>query len=369
MRICHLAPFAPFRAGIYEAARDMFRADHLAGHDVDFVDTGVVLGAKKEAPQVGALDERGGFALRTAPPSVVSQADLLILHSGVPDAWLAPTTAPLICVVHGRPHAAFRYERNTPGAESYSVYARIAQWPRTAAMLHFWPSFTPYWAAIFPPEKLITLPAPPIDGALYCPEGPTHYLSPVYDAPVNGLICDAWREDVDIFEAAHGALEASRRTPGLRWHFYGFDDTGGPFAHLLNAFRKADALGEVSGRVKNMEQVYRRMDLMLTPQRIITRTVGEALSCGLPVVGARGLQTATAQADISSPSSVATAIGRVLLRRRDNARALREGVLEERRLFDLDLFGRRMTSLYSDILAGRRNLNATPQTEAPCLSN
>jgi hypothetical protein len=37
-----------------------------------------------------------------------------------------------------------------------------------------------------------------------------------------------------------------------------------------------------------MEQIYRSMDMVLTPHRIVTRIIGEAMCCGVPVVAGGG---------------------------------------------------------------------------------
>ncbi len=348
--IVHLCPFAPHRAGIYEAARDCVVADLLAGHNVGFIDTGVVVGGTRQEPQIGAKDERGAFEIVTGHPDSAKDADVLVMHTGVPDLWVVKNQAPMIWVVHGRPLAAFRPEQ-VGTLISYSMYADVATWPRTKAMLHFWPEFQPYWDVVFPKEKHVCFDYPPIDDERFAPAGPVHLIGPDYRGEWNGLICDSWREDVDIFEVTHGAIEAAKQNPGLKWHFYAMEANESGCLRpcweiLVNALRKLNALGEVCGRMENMDKVYRGMDFVLTPHKIVTRIIGEAVACGTPVVAAEGCRATTYWMDPSDPKSVARTVGSLIL-------DLKNGEIDEApkhpSLLD---FGKRMSELYQRALNG-----------------
>lgn len=290
----------------------MVRADTEAGHGVDFVDTGVTVasGATREDPQVGAVDDRGGFRLVTSPPAVLDHADVLVFHSGVPDAWVVRSQAPIVWILHARPLAAFRLERAHPELRPYSLLAAVASWPRTKRLVSFWPEHGPYWRTLLGEHagKLVTLEYPPIDLARFCPEGPAHEFAPEHRGEINGLIADAAREDIDAFEVAHGAIKAASRIPGLRWHFYALEPPLGPWEYVIDALRRMGALGELCGRMTDMEQVYRACDLVLTPQRIVTRTIGEAQACGTPVVAAYGCRVADWTAAVYDPSALADCI-------------------------------------------------------------
>lgn len=353
LKVCHLAPFAPHRAGIYEAARDLARADVLAGHDVAFVDTGATpagSGTREEA-RVGARDERGDWTLATASPEVADAADVLVFHTGVPDHWVVTNQAPIVWIVHGRPLACFRPEQNGAGS-SYSLYAQVSRWPRSKAMVHFWPEFRVFWDVVFPDGKQVALDFPPIDPARFAPAGPTHEFAPEHKGRWNGLLCDSWREDVDLYEVMHGALEAARRLPGLKWHLYALEAGEGGrvrpcWEHLLTSLRKAGALGEVCGRMPDMDRVYRACDVLLTPHRIVTRCIGEAQSCGTAVVAAEGCAVTPWVARPDEPLAVARAVEKALLdgRRWETARTAHER-------YSLERCGRRLAEVYRQALAG-----------------
>lgn len=343
MRIVHAAPFAPNRAGIYEAARDMVRADALAGHGVEFVDVGVTVGTTRETPLIGAVDDRGGFRIVTAPPLCFDYADVIVCHTGVPDAWVVRTQAPMVWILHGRPLAAYRMEQAT-GLQSYSLYAAIARWPRARRLVSFWPEHQPYWDAIIPAEKLVTVDHPPCDGDRFQPSGETYEIPAIHRGEINGLIADSWREDIDIYEVVHGALEASRRVPGLRWHLYGVERQDGPWAYLLAALRRAGTLGEVCSRVADMESRYRAYDLLLTPHRIVTRTIAEALCSGVPVVAADGCTVTPYLMRPQEPASVAEAVEALVNTEPAFRRRL---ALEQAGRFNLRTFGEAMTAIYT----------------------
>ena len=161
-KICHIAPFAPNRCGLYEAARDMCKADALAGHTVYFVDAGITVGGAREASQVGAVDERAGLKLETANPSVINDADVIIMHTGAPDEWLVKCQAPILWMVHGKPLDAFRPEQNGERA-SYSLYGNLSKWKRSKKMIYFWPEYKPYWLTIIEESKHVIFEYPVID--------------------------------------------------------------------------------------------------------------------------------------------------------------------------------------------------------------
>lgn len=344
MNIVHFAPFAPNRAGIYEAARDMVRADTEAGNDVHFVDVGVQAGDKREEPRIGAVDERGGFRLVTADRDCIASADVLVMHSGIPDAWIVGTQAPIVSVLHGRPLAAYRLE-SIRGIHSYSLYANIAKWPRVKSLVYFWPEFTDFWAAIADRDKLVPFEFPPIDAQRFSSVGKPCDIPAKHRGRFNGLICDSWREDVDLFELLNGAIEAAKQIPGLTWHIYAAEQSTA-IEPLYGALRSLGALGVVSPRVADMDQIYRGHDFVLTPHKIATRIIGEAVCCGTPVVAARGCRLSQHTASIDSPRSVADAVQSLLDRIESDHAGVRDDTLEMSRSLSLGDYANAMSDVY-----------------------
>lgn len=356
MEIVHFAPFAPNRAGIYEAARDMVRADAQRGHLVSFVDVGPTRQDGTQEPAIiGAVDNRGGYLLTTVTPDWADDADVLVYHTGVPDGWVVKNQAPIVMVIHGRPLASFRPEQYNTGRNSYSLYAMLGGWKRVKRMVHFWPEFDRYWQVIIPPEKLVSFPVPPIDLERFTPDGPKHVFGPQHQGQWHALICDPWREDIDTFEVANGAIEAARRIPGLKVHIYSMEPQPGTqnippvWEHLVRGLRKYGALGELFGRQVEFEQIYRAVDFVMTPNRIVTRIIGESLACGTPVLAANGCKVTPYTADIFNPDDVAAKAEHLVSDLKASRERVRQECLEVAQYFSLQRYGERMETVYQEV--------------------
>lgn len=297
MYIGHFAPFAPARCGLYEAARDMCLADALNGYNTLFFDTGVVEGDKQNSPQIGAIDERGSFKLFTSSIEDLNKLDLVIAHTGINDNWLARIDTPVIWVLHGRPLACFRPEVQGKH-QSFSLCNTVGNWQRVKKLLYFWDEFTPYWENCIPKNKLHCLDFPPIDSYRFNSSGEKYKLK--NPGKYNILICDSMREDFCNYEIVNNLIEVCKKHKGIKVHFFGSIDF--PLANswniVLNKLKELDSLGDIEGRITFIEQVYRSIDLVVSPNRIITRTIGEAISSNIPVLTQEGCKIGTYQADI-----------------------------------------------------------------------
>lgn len=359
MEIVHFAPYGPNRAGIYEAARDMVRADTERGHLVSFVDTGPVTNeGKQEAAQIGAIDDRGGFRLVTMPPAWADDADLLVYHTGVNDGWVVRNQAPIVTVIHGRPLSMFRPEQDLkPGRNGYTLLHMLGTWPRLKKAITFWPEFTPYWRNIIPEEKLAEIDYPPIDLKRFAPEGPVHEFKQEHQGRWNVLIADAWREDVDIFEIANGAIEAVKRMPGMKVHFYsmetvpGTPNLAGCWALLTGVLGRYGGLGEINGRQPGLDAVYRAVDFVMSPNRIVTRIIGEALACGVPVLAPHGCKVTPYTADISDPEEVGVVAERIVQDLENDREAVQKQCLETAQRFSLERYGEAIERVYREAVA------------------
>jgi glycosyltransferase involved in cell wall biosynthesis len=347
MKIIHFAPFAPNGCGLYEAARDMYVADQRSGHEVHFIDTGTIVNDVHTPGTPGKEDARGGTTLTTVDPSEALNANLLIAHTGVPDPWIAPNQAPILWILHGRPAACFKPEQFNKGA-SYTLMRNLAQWPRVKKLISFWPYHTKFWKPIIPDSKLYTLSAPPIDEARFSSIGPTHDYT-IMGGKYNIMLAESWREDVDIYEIAHGVIELAKQRNDVKFHFYAMETPLRCWEFILQELRSLNALGEVWARRPNMEEVYRAADILLSPQRIATRTVGEAVSCGTPVVAMSGCVGASETMKPSEPESVANALNRLIYRLKTNPDLVNQEVTNLSQQFKLDRYSYYMNDLYKQV--------------------
>lgn len=345
--IGHFAPFGPGRCGLYEAARDMVKADKMAGNEILFFDTGVIEGNKQNESQVGSRDNRNDFILECEDLSNINKLDLIIAHTGINDNWIVRNDCPIIWVVHGRPLASFRPEiqgRTT----SFSLYENVSQWQRVKKMLYFWPEFTSYWKNVFPENKLCCFDYPPIDTNRYSPTGDKYEFKS--KGKYNILLCDSMREDICNYEVVNGLIEAVRKYQGLKIHFAGSIDLpiDNAWNIILNKLKDLGGLGDILGRITNLETVYRSTDLVVSPNRIITRTIGEAISSNTPVLCQQGNSIGTYQCDIANTSDVVEAIGLFIKDKDNNVNMCKLSKLHG--LLSLKNYSKNMEVIYSDLL-------------------
>jgi hypothetical protein len=338
MRLAHVTTFAPNGSGLYEASRNMMKADYLSGHEVFCVDTGIKADLTKVEPKVGAIDDRGGFKLTVQHQDILSQADIIVMHTYCPEIWYAKNQVPLIWIVHGRPAAAWRQDVEHPETLAYQAYGNISFWPRVKKCVHFWPEYKIYWDIVMQSGKQHILDFPAIDEERFSPIGDKWDIKSEYVGEINGLICDPRREDIDRFDLFVGAWHSCKMIPGLKWHFFGLDT---PFnvaeERMLWQIEQIGGLGTRIGRVSEMERVYRAFDFLYTPHKIITQTVGEAVACGLHVIAQNGNKVAAQTIDVTEPEQLVQAIKN----RYD---------FENKKIPSLREFGEKMNEVYISIL-------------------
>lgn len=306
MKIVHFAPFAPNACGLYEAARDMVIGDRISGHDALFVDVGVHEENNQREGKAGQKDERGGTVVESVDPREVMDADVIVAHTGIPDNWIVKCQAPMVWILHGRPTACFRPEQFGKRM-SYSLIADTAKWQRTRAMVTFWDYHVKFWEPIIPETKLVNLSYPPIDEKRFSRKGYTHPFG-IKHGRVNIGIAETLREDIDNYEITMGVVELSKQRNDVRFHFFSMHTPLRGWEYLLGELRKRGTLGEAWARIPNIQEMYRACDIMLSPQLIVTRTVGEALSCGTPVIAHKECSLATWKTNTHNPSDVARVI-------------------------------------------------------------
>jgi len=353
MKVAHVAPFAPNRCGLYEAARDMARADVLGGHGVYFIDAGITKNGKREKPQIGAVDDRAGFKLVTTGFQVLDDADIIIMHTGINDSYLVRNQTPLIWVVHGRPHACFKPERQGKG-NPYSLYRTVSNWQRTKGMLYFWREFQPDWEDIFNGKDII-LPYPVIDETRFKNNSTKRKLN--NPGKINILVCDSEREDIDLYNLTVGLIEVAKKYPDIKIHYYGLEMPGGKLPNcwniLLGKLKKYGGLGDVAGRVADMEQLYNAVDLVVSPNRIVTRTIGEALTCGTPVLSQNNPLNLVSDytCDMSDPKDMIEAF-EMFLTDRNNNTINRDNINKRAKVFNLKVYSDYMNEVYKKVISG-----------------
>jgi glycosyltransferase involved in cell wall biosynthesis len=350
MKIVHITTYAPNRCGLYEASRDMMKSDAIfGGHEVYTIDGGGSNGNETFEGKIGQVDDRNGFKITTVHPDVLMDADIVVMHTGINDRWLVKSQAPVICVVHGKPLDCFRPEEKGNGG-SYSLYEYIAQWPRTKKMLYFWDTYYDYWKHLFFGKDLV-LKYPVIDCDRFPPIGETYQFE--NPGKYNILICDSVREDINMFETAIACLKIAREVKGVKFHFFAVEE---PIKHcwetIFNSLRELGALGDVRGRVTNMDYVFRASHLVMCPNRIINRIVGEAMLCGCPVMQETGALTQIADylTYYPAPDNVLEIFYK-FKQDHDNGLIYRNKISERaKEFFSLENYSMAMNRIYQEII-------------------
>lgn len=350
MKIIHFTPFAPNACGLYEAARDMAVADARAGHEVHLVDLGTTVdGGNHQPGKPGKLDSRGDNIV-TADPKQALSTDMIIAHSGIPDNLIVGCQAPIIWILHGRPAACFLPELAGRG-NSYSLIKILASWPRVKAMVTFWEYHVKFWELLIPNEKLVCFDAPPIDEKRFGPNGPKHDFKGK-GGKWNIVIADTCREDVSTFEVAYGVLEFVKAYTegGVKVHFYGMNKELGPWQPILQEMDRLECLGDVWIRKPDMEEVYRAADILLSPQRIVTRVVGESLSCGTPVIAALGCEYATWNTCVENPGGVVGTLRVAVSQLENKEDIVKKEVCRAAEAFSLSKYNNAISEVYRKVL-------------------
>ena len=347
MKIAHIAPFGPNRSGLFESARDLMRSDYLSGHQVFLVDKGFSRPTGQEYSSVDSVDDRGGFKVIISDPSILKEVDIIIDHAGMTTEWLNMSTAPIIAIVHGRPVDSFNMEYWN-NQNTYTYEAQNAKLDRVKKLVYFWPEFKPFWDSVFPEGKSVILDYPTMDENRFTMDGEFTPIEDKHRGDFNIMICDSWgRKDIDMFEIINGVIQAGREIKNFKLHLYGVDSPiKGCWDLLYKEMYKLNCMGELCSRMSNMERIYRKMDCILTPHRIITRVVGEALLSGKPVIASNGCKVAQFTMDPHDPHSVAKAIKEYI---NSDKEVVKRDVMEQAKKLHLHNYSREMNKIYKEI--------------------
>lgn len=97
-----------------------------------------------------------------------------------------------------------------------------------------------------------------------------------------------------------------------------------------------------------MDTVFRSADLVVSPHRITTRVIAEALSCGTPVMAARGCEFATFTCDSADPADVALNLEKAIGEFEEDS--IKEKVITAASKFSLTRYNEAMSAVYKNAL-------------------
>lgn len=275
LKIAHSVLITPNRCGLYETARELAQHVRELGHDARLVDPNPSHGLTPEDGQ-----DRG---VPIADEAWALEADLIVNHSGI-DGSLDAFQGPVVHVCHGRPYYSFHGER-TGGAPVYSYMYHKSKDDRFKAVVTFWKEHIPYLQTMWGQKKVHHIPAT-CDLKRWSP-GHSDYDFHSKGGDINIVITDPWREDVDPFWSINAFSIFRCIVPKAKLHIYAAPENRRGLDALLQPLRDTGHLGEVLPWVKGLEHIYRAADLMITPHKIWTRSIREAMACDCQTVTGR----------------------------------------------------------------------------------
>ena len=272
MKIAHVAIATPGKCGLYETTRELVAFERELGVDARIVDPAPT------AYHPGSED-------RGVPIEEVAwaqEADVLVDHSGLDADGLGQSIRkPVVFVSHGRPASTFWGERNGR-APAISYWAVRNKDSRYKAVATFWPEHAAYLKEIWDETPVHVIP-PSVDLDFWKP-GPNGHAFAGKRGKINVIVSDMWRDDVDPFTSLAAFLLFAKRNEGTRLHIYGLPNNRKAINVYLGKAKERGQLGVAMGHVTGLEHVYRSADMLISPNKIYTRTIREAMACGLQVV-------------------------------------------------------------------------------------
>ncbi len=271
LRIAHAVVVTPGRCGLYETTHELVVELRLLGVDSRMYDP-----SKERTLHPGGEHDRGAPFCEA---EWANKADLLCNHSGLGE--LHSSKVPVLHCAHGRPHESILTEA-AGGPPVYSYHYERNKDPRFKGVITFWPEHVDMHEIMWPDTPVYTVQAP-CDLKVWSPDGPNTYDFGGKKGDINVVCTDSWRKDVDLFGVINAFALFAREHRGAKLHLYATPREMKGWSALLRTIQDRGNLGEIKAWVKDLANIYRAADLLITPHRIATRSIREALACGCPI--------------------------------------------------------------------------------------
>jgi len=268
MKIAHAVTHTENMNGLYESAREIIAAERALGIEAEAIDP------TKPSEDRGSLN--GGWHF-------LRDCDVIVDHSGLND-YMIKLEKPTVHCIHGWPRHSFLCEWQHDRA-IYKYMRAMSRRRSCKAQVTFWPELAEYLSVILP--KVTVVPAP-IDLEQWKPEGPDGYKFGGKRGKVNIVVADTLRAGKDPYDVVNAFALFAKTCPGAKLHMYGMPEKRPGWDTLLGALDEKGWLGEVTGMVSGIVNVYRAADAVITPWNFATRIVREVLACGRQVVMGTG---------------------------------------------------------------------------------
>lgn len=286
MRVAHFARFAPHQAGIYETTKELILAERQIGIDAQMIDYGDDATKGQIYSRVGLKD--GDIV--TISPDWALKADVLVRHSAIPKEIMEKGIPAIMCL-HGAPEYSFMLE-HTGATRTLKEIMLSAK--NFKGLVTFWKENLLTWETLLDREVHYCPPTVNLD--VFNPKGKRFDFGKDI-GEFNIVVTNIWRKEYHtpfnvLFAAAKFIKDVC---PEGRVHVFAvpkdntkYPKNDGPVNRILLELKKAKLIGGCYPMIKNLQDVYRAADMLVTPSTIAQRTVREALACGCPIVAAAG---------------------------------------------------------------------------------
>jgi glycosyltransferase involved in cell wall biosynthesis len=355
MKIAHFSAFHPNQSGMYATVTDMIRAERMQGIDAEFIDYGTDADGNVYS-KVGLVDND---IVSRSPEWAYSNADILVRHSMIVEP-IARVGIPIVMAMHGRPEYSFMLQHYNQ-SPVMDIMCNHETDTKYAAYISFWKEHQLFWSLMMPQREVTYIPAI-VDLKKFNPEGEKHDFGQWGGTP-NILIADMWREDVTPFNAVcSAALFNQKHAPNAKVQIFGLPPVGKGFVtQYAERLRAAGVFGEANMVYPYMNKVYRGADILVTPHKIATRIIREALASGLPIVAGAGCPYTPYTADAQDHEAFAHQINRCWTSLQTNRKAMKEEARQTaEREFGFEKMGKAMLDLCNGILARPKSMNYPP---------
>lgn len=342
LKIAHFGNFSPNSCGMFHTTSDTVLAEREVGIDSQFIDWGFSGNYNQRHSRVGLTH---GTVTTIAPQWAIDEADILVLHSALPD-FVKACGKPIVVAIHGRPEYSFILEKLKKGS-CLNLYHKLAKDLQVMSFFTYWEEHLDYWNMLL--KKSVDYVPAMVDLKTFCPDGSKVDFKA--GGKPNILIADIWREDTSPFNVVFAAAKfIKEKCPGGKIHIYGMSKPNETpaMSNILNPLKERGIVGDMHGLVKNINEVYRAADMLITPHNIATRVVREALASGCPVVAGTGSKYTDFQADSHNIPEFANEIGRCY---QNLTRAGVRQVAEEN--FSLEQSGKSLEKIYRKVLKNK----------------
>lgn len=275
MKLAHSAIATPNCCGLYETTRELVEAIRDRGDDARIVDPDPKTDGR------GVTGEDRGVPIASMDWAV--KADIIINHSGIDRTPLAKTDQPVLHVAHGRPLSTFMGER-AGSAPGFTWATQKKSDPKYVGAVTFWPEYEPYLRNIWQPKPVYVVP-PSVDLEYWAP-GPSGFDFHGHGGEVNVIMTDPWsREDAQPYHCIHAFALFQKKVPRARLHMFAWDGNKKALTGLTNMLDVGG--GTITKWSPDIREAMRAADMLISPHRIYTRSIREAMACGLQVVSGK----------------------------------------------------------------------------------